>query len=220
MLQSSTINFLAQLAKNNNKPWFDANRKKYEEAKADFLQLVDKTILLITSFDNTLVGLEPKKCVYRINRDVRFSKDKSTYKNNMGATINRGGKKIQNAGYYLHIENNKSFLAGGFYMPMPPELNKIRQEIDYNFTDFKKIVDNKSFKKIFTNGVEGIDFLVRPPKGYEETNPAIHYLKMKSFIASVPLTNEALTDKKVLKTIESTFKQLKPMLDFLNAAME
>ena len=105
-------------------------------------------------------------------------------------------------------------------MPMPPDLNKIRQEIDYNFTEFKKIVDSKSFKKVFTNGVEGIDYLVRPPKGYDETNPAITYLKMKSFIASVPLTNAALTDKKILKTIESTFKQLKPMLDFLNAAIE
>ena len=88
MLQPSTINFLAQLTKNNNKLWFDANRKKYEEAKADFLQLVDKTIQLVTTFDNSLIGLEPKKCVFRINRDVRFSKDKSPYKNNMGASFN------------------------------------------------------------------------------------------------------------------------------------
>jgi uncharacterized protein (TIGR02453 family) len=220
MLQSSTINFLAQLTKNNNKLWFDANRKKYEEAKADFLQLVDKTIQSVTTFDNSIIGLEPKKCVFRINRDVRFSKDKSPYKNNMGASFNKGGKKVQNAGYYLHVEAGKSFLGGGLYMPMPPDLNKIRQEIDYNFTEFKKIVDSESFKKVFTNGVEGIDYLVRPPKGYDETNPAITYLKMKSFIASVPLTNAALTDKKILKTIESTFKQLKPMLDFLNAAIE
>ena len=220
MLQSSTLTFLAQLTKNNNKPWFDANRKKYEEAKADFLQLVDKTLEIITAFDETLIGLEPKKCVFRINRDVRFSKDKSPYKTNMGASFNKGGKKIQNAGYYLHIENGKSFLGGGLYMPMPPELNKIRQEIDYNFTDFKKIVDNKVFTKTFANGVDGVDYLVRPPKGYDETNPAIKYLKMKSFIASVPLTNTELSDKKILKTIETTFKQLKPMLSFLNAAIE
>ncbi len=220
MLQQSTISFLSQLHKNNNKPWFDANRKKYEEAKADFLQFVEKIIQIITAFDEVLIGLQPKKCVYRINRDVRFSKDKSPYKNNMGATFNKGGKKIQNAGYYLHVEAGKSFLAGGLYMPMPPELSKIRQEIDYNFTDFKKITENKSFKKIFTKGVDGVDYLVRPPKGYDATNPAIDYLKMKSFIASLPLTNAELTDKKIYKTIETTFKQLKPMIDFLNAAIE
>jgi uncharacterized protein (TIGR02453 family) len=220
MLQASTLTFLSQLNKNNNKPWFDANRKKYEDAKADFLQLVEKTLQITSTFDDTLIGLEPKKCVFRINRDVRFSKDKSPYKTNMGGSFNKGGKKIQNAGYYLHIENGKSFLGGGLYMPMPPELNKIRQEIDYNFTDWKKIVEDKKFKNVFTSGVNGVDYLVRPPKGYDETNPAINYLKMKSFIASVPLTNTELTDKKILKTIETTFKQLKPMLDFLNAAME
>jgi uncharacterized protein (TIGR02453 family) len=220
MLQPSTLNFLAQLNKNNNKPWFDANRKKYEDAKADFLQLVNKIIQITTAFDDTLIGLEPKKCVFRINRDVRFSKDKSPYKTNMGASFNKGGKKIQNAGYYFHVEPGKSFLGGGLYMPMAPELNKIRQEIDYNFTDWKKIVKDKKFKKIFTTGVDGIDYLVRPPKGYDETTPAIYYLKMKSFIATVPLTNAELTDKKVYKTIETTFKQLKPMLNFLNAAIE
>jgi uncharacterized protein (TIGR02453 family) len=220
MLQAATINFLSQLHKNNNKPWFDANRKKYEDAKADFLQLVEKSIHVIGAFDNTIVPLEPKKCIFRINRDVRFSKDKSPYKNNMGASFNKGGKKIQNAGYYLHVEPRKSFIAGGIYMPMPPELSKVRQEIDYNFNDWKAIVENKSFKKIFTNGVEGIQYLQRPPKGYEENNPAIEYLKMKSYIASVELNNNDLTDKKILITIETVCKQLKPMLDFLNSAIE
>ncbi|MBP6430166.1 MAG: DUF2461 domain-containing protein [Ferruginibacter sp.] len=220
MLQQSTLTFLSQLNKNNNKPWFDANRKKYEAAKTDFLQLVEKTIQVIGTFDNSIITLEPKKCIFRINRDVRFSKDKSPYKNNMGASFNKGGKKIQNAGYYLHVEPGKSFIAGGIYMPMPPELNKIRQEIDYNFIDWKTIVENKPFKKIFTNGIEGIETLQRPPKGYDENNPAITYLKMKSYIASVELKNTELTDKKMLKTIETVCKQLKPMLDFLNTAIE
>jgi uncharacterized protein (TIGR02453 family) len=220
MLQQSSLTFLSQLHKNNNKPWFEANRKKYEYAKADFLQLVEKSIQIIGTFDNTIAPLEPKKCIFRINRDVRFSKDKSPYKNNMGASFNKGGKKIQNAGYYLHVELGKSFIAGGIYMPMPPELSKVRQEIDYNFNDWKAIVQNKSYKKIFTNGVEGIEYLQRPPKGYDENNPAIEYLKMKSYIASVELKNNELTDKKILKTIETVCKQLKPMLDFLNAAIE
>lgn len=220
MLQASTLTFLSQLHKNNNKPWFEANRKKYENAKADFLQLVEKSIHVIGEFDNTITPLEPKKCIFRINRDVRFSKDKSPYKNNMGASLNKGGKKIQNAGYYLHVEPNNSFIAGGIYMPMPPELNKVRQEIDYNYKEWKAIVEGKMFKKTFANGVEGIASLQRPPKGYYETNPAIHYLKMKSYIVSVALKNEELTDKKLIKKIETICKQIKPMLNFLNDAIE
>jgi uncharacterized protein (TIGR02453 family) len=220
MLQPSTFTFLSQLHKNNNKTWFETNRKKYEEAKGDFLQLVEESIQVIASFDNSIALLEPKKCIFRINRDVRFSKDKSPYKTNMGASFNKGGKKIQNAGYYLHVEPGKSFLGGGLYMPMPPELSKIRQEIDYNFSDWKAIVQSKAFKNIFTKGVEGIESLQRPPKGYDENNPAIEYLKMKSYIATVELNNNDLTNKKILKTIETVCKQLKPMLDFLNAAIE
>ena len=218
-LQKSTLEFLKSLSKNNNREWFNERKSNYLKAHENMCEFVDALIHEMNKHDE-LENTTGRKSLYRIYSDVRFSKDKSPYKNNMGASFNKGGKKVQNAGYYLHVEAGKSFLGGGLYMPMPPDLNKIRQEIDYNFTEFKKIVDSKSFKKVFTNGVEGIDYLVRPPKGYDETNPAITYLKMKSFIASVPLTNAALTDKKILKTIESTFKQLKPMLDFLNAAIE
>lgn len=219
MLQTTTLHFLKGLANNNNKPWFDEHRKAYENAKTDFNQLVSVIITEIGKFDAPLSGLTAKDCTFRINRDVRFSKDKSPYKTNMGAFFNPGGKKSPSAGYYFHIEPGKSFIGGGLYMPMPPLLTKVRQEIDYNFDEWKKIVENKTFKNAFINGVEGIDSLVRPPKGYEETNPAIRYLKMKSFIVSKPLPDKNVTDNKLVKEITQTFKTMKPFIDFLNREM-
>ncbi|MGG9970684.1 DUF2461 domain-containing protein [Ferruginibacter sp. SUN002] len=220
MIQTSTIKFLKDLKKNNNKPWFDNNRKIYETAKTDFVLFVDELINGMTKFDPSLSELIAKNCVFRINRDARFSKDKSPYKTNMGASINKGGKKVSDAGYYFHLEPGQSFIAGGCYMPEPEDLNNIRQEIDYNYDEWKKIVNDKTFKKYFTNGIESPDKLVRPPKGYEESNPAIEFIKMKGFIVSCPISDTALTDPKSFKAIIKTFEAIKPLVDFINRAIE
>ena len=220
MLQPSTINFLKELKKNNNKPWFDTNRKLYETAKADYISVVEVVIAATAKFDEPIGNLKAKDCIFRINRDVRFSKDKSPYKSNMGASITPGGKKVNAPGYYFHCEPGQSFAAGGLYMPEPADLGKIRQEIDYNFDEWKKIISNKKFIKYFIKGVDGIDTLSRPPKGYAEDNPAIEYLKMKSFIVSRPLNDTDLTDKNLVKEIAKTFEAMKPMIDFLNHAMQ
>ena len=220
MLQSATIRFLKDLQDNNNKPWFDAHRPVYENAKADLQKMVSQLIPAIASFDEPIGALQVKECTFRINRDVRFSKNKSPYKNNMAAYFSCGGKKASVAGYYFHCEPGKSYAAGGFYSPMPAELAKIRQEIDYNFDEWKKIIDNKTFKKNFPDGVDGIESLQRPPKGYDETNPAIHYLKMKHFIVSKPITDIELQSKTLVKDVAKIFQTMKPMLDFLNLAVE
>jgi uncharacterized protein (TIGR02453 family) len=219
MLQSSTLKFLKDLKKNNSKTWFDANRKQYETAKEDFLLMIAKLIDGIGAFDPPIAHLKPKECTFRINRDVRFSKDKSPYKNNIAGYFNRYGKKSNDAGYYLHIEPGKSFAAGGLWMPEPQGLVKIRQEIDYSFDTWKKITGNTPFKKAFAEGVKG-DALVRPPKGYEENNPAIKYLKLKSFIVTKPFTDTEVLSKTFVKDVATTFKIMKPLLDFLNTAME
>lgn len=220
MLQATTIKFLKDLNKNNNKPWFDTNRKTYETAKADFLLLVADIISGIGKFDEPIGLLEAKKCAFRINRDVRFSKDKSPYKNNMGSYFARDGKKTNEAGYYLHCEPGKSFIAGGFYVPDAPVLAKIRQEIDYNFDEWKKIIENKTFKKYFPGGVDGVEVLSRPPKGYDENNPAIHFLKMKSFIVTRPFTDAELQNKNIEKEMIKSYEAIKPMIDFLNRGTE
>ncbi len=220
MPANSTLQFLKDLSKNNNKAWFDTNRSRYESAKADIQAMVAELIPAIAAFDPPIGQLVVKDCTFRINRDVRFSKNKSPYKTNMSAYFSMGGKKASVAGYYFHFEPGKSYAAGGFYSPQPAELAKIRQEIDYSLDDWKKILSNKTFKKYFPAGVDGIASLVRPPKGYDEKNPAIHYLKMKHFIVSKPFTDTALQSKTLIKDIAATFSTMKPMIDFLNQAVE
>ena len=220
MLQPATLKFLAALKKNNNKPWFEENRKVYENAKSDFYALTEQLIHALAKYDPSIGHLTVKDCVFRINRDVRFSKDKSPYKSNMACYFNKAGKKSNGAGYYLHIEPGKSMIAGGLWMPESAILAKIRQEIDYNFTDWKKLTGTASFNKAFTDGVKSSETLVRPPKGYDETNPAIKYLKMKSFIVSKALLDKDLLDKYVVKKIATTFGTMKPFIDFINTATE
>lgn len=220
MLQSSTLKFLKDLKKNNNKPWFDEHRKQYETAKTDFYSLTELLIKAIAVFDPPIGNLSVKECVFRINRDVRFSKDKSPYKNNMACYFNKTGKKSNGAGYYLHIEPGNSIAAGGIWMPEPAVLAGIRQEIDYNFNDWKKILNNNTFKKTFTEGIKSNDTLVRPPKGYDENNKAIEYLKMKSFIVTRSFTDKDIQSRSLVKDVTKTFLAMKPLVDFINITLE
>lgn len=222
MLQSATIKFLKDLKKNNTKEWFDKNRKLYESAKTDFADMIQAVIDRFGKKDESIALLKAKDCVFRINRDVRFSKDKSPYKTNMGASVNRAGKKAWNtAGYYFHFEPGGSFVGGGLYMPEPLILKKVRQEIDYNFDDFKKIIGNKKFASTYKDLDQSNEMkLSRPPKDYEAENPAIEYIKLKSFIAMTPVTDTELTDKNLVKKIADSFEALQPVLSFLNHAVE
>ncbi len=219
MLQATSLKFLKDLKKNNTKPWFDEHRTQYETARADFLGMVEKLIPAIAKFDAPIGHLTVKETVFRINRDVRFSKDKSPYKNNMACYFNRAGKNGPGAGYYLHIEPGKSFAAGGIWVPEPVVLAGIRQEIDYNFSEWKNIIESRNFKKYFTGGITSSDTLVRPPKGYDENNPAIDYLKMKSFIVRRSFADADLQGKNFVNDVAKTFNSMKPLIDFLNTAL-
>lgn len=215
----TTFKFLKQLAKNNSKEWFDANRKTYESSKAEFEAIVKSVIDKSTSFDKGLAGLEARKCLFRINRDIRFSKDKAPYKLNMGASMNPGGKKEMGAGYYIHIEPGKCFLAGGCYMPPPEVLAKIRQEIDYNTADFKKILNAKDFKTYFKE-LSQDDKLKTAPKGYAKDHAELGLLQHKHFIVVHNLKDSDVTDKNFPTYAAKVFKAMLPMNQFLRACME
>lgn len=217
MLQPSTLKFLKDLKKNNNKAWFDSHRAQYDAARNDFAAFVEAVIKDHGRNDATIKSLQPKDCMFRINRDVRFSKDKSPYKTNMGAFICRGGKKSIFAGYYFHCEPGQSFLGGGLWMPMPGELNKVRQEIDYNFADFKKVIGGKKSRSVYGDLSRDAEYvLTRVPKGYEADNPAAEYLKMKSFVAMTPVKDADLLSKGLLKKTTSGFAALQPLIEFIN----
>lgn len=221
MLQASTIKFLKDLKKNNNKSWFDMHRKQYETAKEDFAQFVLLLIDKQGKADKSIASLKAKECMFRINRDIRFAKDKSPYKTNFGASINKGGKKAMVAGYYFHLEPGQSFAGGGMYMPMPDDLRKVRQEIDYNWDSFKKIISSKKFKAVYGGLDRSEEYLLsRVPKGYDAENLAADYLRLKSFIAFVPLTDADLTSKALVKKTIDAFQTLQPVLNFLNEAVE
>lgn len=218
MLQPATIKFLKGLKKNNNKPWFDAHRKEYEDARADFARFVQTLIDGHSRHDPAIASLKAKDCMFRINRDIRFSKDKSPYKTNFGASINKGGKNaFAIAGYYFHLEPGQSFIGGGMYQPEPDVLKKVRQEIDYNFESFKKIIGAKKFKSLYGDLNKDPEFLLsRMPKGYEADHPAADYLRLKSYIAFVQVTDEELTEKNLLKKSLVAMETLRPVIEFLN----
>lgn len=217
MLQKSTLAFLDQLARNNNKPWFEKNKDAYTTEKEDFEQFVTTVLAGLSALDPAFKQLTAKDCVMRIYRDVRFSKDKSPYKLNFGAGFSSGGKKFPGAGYYLHVEPGKCFAGGGIWQPEGPMLKAIRQEIDYGFDEFKKIVEAKEFRKKFAQ-IDG-DKLVKVPMGYGEDNPAIEYLRLKSFTVSGNLTDTDMTKKTAAATVNEVFAAMKPFVDFLNRAV-
>lgn len=219
MLQSSTIQFLKSLKKNNNREWFEKNRKQYELAKTDYLNFVTIVLNEIQEFDQSLAELEPKKCVFRLNRDVRFSKNKEPYKTNFGASFSKGAKLIQTAGYYFHLEPGENFVGGGLWMPMAPDLNKVRQEIDYCFKEFASILKKPALKSTYGDLDQSMK-LVRPPKGFEIDNPAIEYLKLKSFVVTRPIKDTDLLDKQLIKNVVKDFKTIAPLVHFLNRAIE
>jgi uncharacterized protein (TIGR02453 family) len=221
MLLPATVKFLKDLKKNNDKSWFDAHRPQYEAAKKNFEQFIQAVIDKHGKQDPSIKELTAKSCMFRINRDVRFSKDKAPYKTNFGASINRGGKKSIYAGYYFHCEPGGSFVGGGLWIPMPPETKKIRQEIDYCFDEFEKIVGNKKFKAIYGPLYRGDDVsLARVPQGFEKDNPAAEYLKLKSWLAMQELKDSDLTSDTLVKKTVAAFEALQPLLMFLNRALD
>ena len=215
-IKKTTFDFLNSLKSNNNRDWFIKNRSAYTDSKNNFESFVQEVIYKIAEFEPIIKGLEVKNCIYRINRDIRFSNDKSPYKSHFGAFIVKGGKRNGDkfAGYYIHIEPGKSIIAGGAYMPPAPWLSAIREKIDEDPEKLLKIISDKTFLKYFGK-IDG-EKLKTSPKGYSSSHPQIELLKYKSYL----VVNE-VSDKDVLKSgyfdhVLETFKAMKPLNDFLN----
>ena len=212
-MQSSTLQFLRNLEKNNNREWFNENKTLYQEAQQDVISFVEKLMEEMADFDEEIGKLEAKKSVFRIYRDTRFSKDKTPYKTNFGAGLGMGkGNKI--SGYYLHIEPGKSFLAGGVYKPEPSVLKTIRQEISAFGDEFKAILEQDEFRNYF-RGLSVEDKLKKVPQGFEKDDKMAEYLKLKHFIVTHPISDEQLLSENAVKEFTKIFKAMKPLNDFL-----
>lgn len=217
-ISPKTFDFLNKLAKNNNRDWFNENKSLYTDSQQNVIEFLEELIQEMSGFDEELSKIDAKKSLFRIYRDTRFSKDKSPYKTNFGASLGMG-KGSQKGGYYLHLEPGKSFIAGGIYMPESAVLKTVRKEISLYGDDFLKIINNKDFKKYFPE-MDQDDKLVKVPQGFEKDDPMAEYLKLKSFIVVYYLKDDEVMDKNAIKNITKIFKIMKPMNDFLNAPFQ
>lgn len=220
MLSTKTLQFLEDLKENNNREWFQANKSYYEEYKKAYHQLISDFLEEMIPFDDSLRNLEPKKCAFRINRDIRFSKDKSPYKTHMGIWMTTDQNSANSPGYYVHIEKGGSFIAVGLHAPEAADLKKVRKEIAYFYEDLEEIVNDKDFKKTYTEfDRTEANSLKTAPKDYEKDHPAIEFLKLKSFTVSQKLDDKALFEKDFVKKTAKKLIVAKPLNDFLTRGL-
>lgn len=212
------LQFLEELSRNNNKEWFNDNRTRYEESRDKMLFMTEVLINEIRKFDPEIPVLNPKDCMFRIFRDVRFSPDKRPYKTNLGSFISKGGRKGDRPGYYFHIEPDSSFIGGGVYMPQAEPLKAIRSYITENPEEFISITEDKSFKKIYPELYD--HKLKTAPKGFPKDHEHIDLLRYKSYVFSTPLTNERLLSDSLVNYIIQSFSELYKFNNFLNRAVD
>ncbi|HEX6891335.1 MAG TPA: DUF2461 domain-containing protein [Chryseolinea sp.] len=213
------LKFLKDLSKNNNREWFEKNKSRFTECKDEFEGFVSVLLDDMIQFDSSLAGLNPKKLIFRIYRDVRFSKDKTPYKKNFSAGFSAEGKGMGTPGYYFHIQpNGESFVAAGLFQPVPENLAKIRQEIDYNGDQLKKIFNEKKFKANYKKFWDE-DKLKTAPKGYDKDHSYVEWLKLKSFIVIHSFKDAEVTSRNFRKNVVQVLKSSKPLNDFLKEAI-
>jgi uncharacterized protein (TIGR02453 family) len=215
-IQKSTLEFLSDIKRHNDKDWLIENRIRYDTARNNYESFIQAVIDEISKFDPVLRGLGVKSCIYRFNRDIRFSNDKSIYKTNFGAFIIKGGKKFSDryAGYYIHLEPGKSMIAGGAYMPPNQWLNAIRENISNDPNPLLNIIKNKNFMNYF-GGLDG-DKLKTAPKGYPKDHPFVELLKYKSFLAVKEITDKMVLDPGFFDYVIKVAAAMKPLNDYLN----
>lgn len=210
------VNYLQGLAENNNRAWFVMNKPSYDILRAEFTELVGRVIAATSKFDPAVEGQEAKKALFRINRDMRFSKDKSPYKTHFSAIVAPGGKKDPGSHYYFHIdEKGKLLVAGGCYMPPPDVLLKIRRAIADDAASFNRMRKSKPMTAYYGGDFADEGKLARPPKGFDAETPNIGFIKQKSFIMVREMSVKGMTGDKVLKEVETGFKAALPLVKWL-----
>ena len=221
MISKEAIQFIDDLKANNNTEWMHANKKRYESYKKDYHQFIASVLQEMKPLDKSLDQLEIKNCTFRINRDIRFSKDKQPYKTNIALWLTTNKNRKNSPGYYIHFEKESSFIAGGVWCPEANELKNIRKEIAFFYDDLETIINNPTFKKEFKEITrEESNLLKKAPKGYEPNHPAIEFLKLKSYTCSQKIDDKLFLDKDFSKIIAQKLIALKPLNEFLNRALE
>ena len=210
--------FLKDLTANNNREWFNEHREEYEIARLEFENFLSTVIARISLFDESIRGIQPKECTYRIYRDTRFSSDKTPYKNHFGGYINAKGKKSYHSGYYIHIQPEGCMLAGGSLCLPSNILKALRQSIYDNIDEYRSIVEDPEFQQFFP--IVGEDFLKTAPKGFPKDFKYIDYLKCRQFVCSYLVPDDFFTRADMMEQIEKAFRQFKRFADFINYTID
>ena len=214
-ISKSTLQFLKDLAKNNNRPWFTENKDRYVAAHENMIEFAEALIDEMSHHDN-LVPMTGKKSLFRIYRDVRFSKDKSPYKTNFAGGLKRATKWLR-GGYYYHIEPGESFVGGGFWAPNPADLKRIRDEIAADDKPLRKIIADPVFVKTF--GTLKGDAVKTAPKGFSKDHPAIDLLRHKQFLVSHSFTEKEVTSPDFVKKLSQSFQNMRPFFDYMSEVL-
>lgn len=214
MIEEATFAFLRKLTANNNREWFIENKAEYDSTRENFIGFCDEILSEIKLMDVRFYDTKIKDCIFRINRDIRFSKDKRPYKENYSAAFGIGGRSSGKVDYYFHLQNDNNFLGGGMWQPSPEHLAKFRQEIDYAPEKLKAIIEEPDFRKYFPI-IEG-QKLKRPPKGYSEDHPDIDLLKYKDLFFMKKFSNEEVKSSSFKTVLMEHVLVLKPYIDYVN----
>jgi len=211
------LSFLEDLSTHNTKVWFDEHRPAYQTARDTFEQFVNLLIDNLSASDQ-LQGLSAKDCVARLNRDIRFSKDKSPYKTNLGAMIAPGGRKATRLGYHISLAPQaQSLVAGGLYMPTPEHLARFREAIDTQAEGFKKLTRARAFVEAF--GAIAGERLKTAPQGYDRAHPEIELLQLKQVVVVHHFSDTGVLAPDFTGQVVAICRAMKPFLDYLNGIL-
>jgi uncharacterized protein (TIGR02453 family) len=214
MIREATFEFLRNLEQNNNREWFSSNRALYDEAKSNFTDFCSVVLERLVAIEPDFANTQVKDCIFRINRDIRFSQNKAPYKNHFSAGFGVGGRNSGKIDYYFQLQNDASIIGAGMWQPTSGNLAKFRQEIDYNPELLKYIIDSAEFKNTFPI-VHG-EKLKRPPKGYSEEHPEIELLKYKELFFLRKYSNAEILKNGFDSTLFMHMKTLQPYINYLN----
>ena len=214
-IKKQSIDFLKTLSKNNNRDWFNEHKNFYEEAHTNMIAFADALLAEMRKHDN-IETASGKKCLFRIYKDVRFSKNKTPYNTHWSGSFKRATKKLR-GGYYFHIKPGNSFLAGGFWGPEPSDLKRIRQDIELNYKDWKKMLANKTLVNTF--GKLRGDQVSSAPRGYARDHPAIDLLRFKQFILKHDFTDKEICSPDFVLKANDVFKKLRPFFNFMSEVL-
>jgi uncharacterized protein (TIGR02453 family) len=214
-IKKETLDFLKKLSKNNNRDWFNKHKDLYTTVHNNIIDFADALLVEMNKHDH-IETPSGKKSLYRIYKDVRFSKDKTPYNTHWSGGFKRATQKLR-GGYYFHIQSGNTFLAGGFWGPNPNDMQRIRQDIDLNYEEWKKMLADKDLVKIFGN-MQG-EQLSSAPRGYAKDHPAIELLRYKQFILKHSFTDKEVHDPRFLHQVNDVFKKMRPFLNYMSEVL-